>query len=188
MAVRKKKPARMARKGKKKVARSSSRREERRKSPVTTVPKKVARKSGTGNGMTPFQPTQPQRDQVEIMTGFGMTQEEIACLIENPRTGKGISTRTLGLHFGEEMHQGHAKIKRKVVGSLIAKATGDHPQAVTAAIFVCKARYNWRTEDRVVVDVAAGTGVLVVPANISPADWIAQAQKENEGKVSPVDD
>jgi hypothetical protein len=61
-----------------------------------------------------FAPTPDQRGNVEAMTGFGISQEEICRLIRNPETGRPIDTKTLQLHFADEIETGHIKANATV--------------------------------------------------------------------------
>ena len=61
-----------------------------------------------------FAPTADQRGNVEAMTGFGISQEEICRLIKNPETGKPIDIKTFELHFRDEIETGHIKANATV--------------------------------------------------------------------------
>lgn len=141
-------------------------------------------KRGPGTGQPPFKPSGDQRKQVELMQGIGMTYKEIATVTLNPTTGKGISVTTLQEHFRDELDVGGPVLKRQVVGALYKKATGDGPQSVAAAIFLCKTRYGMRETQ--VVEHTGHSGVLVAPASQTPQEWIEEQQRLNEDRVSPV--
>lgn len=151
----------------------------------------ATKKQGTKGkkGMTPFAPTEEQRVQVELLVGLGLTYKEIATVIINPRTGKGVSATTLQDHFGRELEQGLAKVKANVVRSLVKKAISDnHPQAAICAMFIAKCRFGWRQEDKLIHEVdVASTGVLVAPALISPEQWIKAQREKNATKKPPKD-
>ena len=120
------------------------------------------------------------------MIGMGMTYKEISTLTLNPSTGKGISVTTLQDHFHEQLMAGAPKLKRQVVGALYKKAiSDDHPNAVTAAIFLCKTRYGMRETQ--VLEHNVNSGVLLAPATMTPQEWIAEQRRKNEDRVSPVD-
>jgi hypothetical protein len=138
-------------------------------------------------GRPRFKPTNEQRRLVETLVGYGLTYKEIATIVINPQTGKGISSNTLERHFRDELDAGGARVKAKVIESLFKKATGESPQAVTAAIWITKARYGWKG-DHVTHEVQGAQGVLVAPATISPEEWIARAQERNKDKKPPTDD
>ena len=161
----------------KKTTKKAGAKKTTRRKPSTA---KVRANSDTGRGMPPFVPSEVQRKQVEQMTGLGMTQAEIAKLIESPRTGKGINPETLRKHFDAELRAGRAKLEFMLGSSLVKKAlSNDHPKSVTAAIFLLKSRFNWRDNETVVAEVAGGSGVLVVPATTTPSAWIEEVQKRN---------
>jgi len=83
---------------------------------------------GAGRPMSKkFAPTADQRGNVEAMTGFGISQEEICRLIKNPETGKPIDKKTLELHFAEEIATGATKANAtvgRVAYATIARAPG----------------------------------------------------------------
>lgn len=132
----------------------------------------------------PFRPTDEQRQQVELLVGLGLTLEEIATVIINPGTGKGISTDTLQAHFIKELDEGNAKVKAKVIGSLVKRAIShDHPQGAACGMFIAKCRYGWK--EKHAVEVESKAGVLVAPATMTPEEWIAQQQAANDEKKAP---
>jgi hypothetical protein len=137
-------------------------------------------------GMPAFEPTDDQRKQVELLVGLGLTYVEIATVIINPRTNRGISTTTLQQRFEKELAEGQAKVKARVVGSLVQRAVDhSHPQGATCAIFLAKTRYGYK-ETQVVEHENAG--VLVAPAAVTPEEWIAAQEEANEGRKSPVEE
>jgi hypothetical protein len=77
------------------------------------------------------------RRQVEAMAGYGIPETDIARVL-------GIDPKTLRKHYREELDTGHVLANAKVAESLFRKATGDHRQAVTAAIFWLKTRAGWK--------------------------------------------
>ena len=134
--------------------------------------------------MQRYVPTDDDRKNVELLVGFGLTQREICLLVKNPSTGKPISINTLGKCYQHELDSGVAHFHSAVAGSLYKKALSkDHPQAVTAAIWLSKARMGW--SEKVEHEVTAMVGVLVAPASQTPNEWIEQAQKANESKAPP---
>jgi hypothetical protein len=75
------------------------------------------------------------------MVATGIPQDQIARCI-------GISPNTLAKHYADEIETAMAHANAKVAGSLYQKATsGNHPQAVTAAIWWTKARMGWKGTD-----------------------------------------
>lgn len=105
-----------------------------------------------------FHPTPEQRQQVEAMIGFGLTQEQVAMLVINPNTGHGITVRTLVERFERELEIGIARANLAVVQALHRNATGrpaeydqrgqliraELPPNTTAQIWWTKARMGWR--------------------------------------------
>ncbi|BAQ44386.1 hypothetical protein Maq22A_c04930 [Methylobacterium aquaticum] len=75
------------------------------------------------------------------MTSYGIPQDDIARVLK-------ISPTTLRLHFRYELDVGATQANVMVAQSLFQKATGSHPQAVTAAIFWLKTRARWKEPPR----------------------------------------
>ena len=88
-------------------------------------------------GRPPHLPTPTERRQVEAMAGYGIPEADIARVLD-------IDARTLRKHYADELATGHIVTNAKVAESLFRKATGDHRQSVTAAIFWLKTRAGWR--------------------------------------------
>ena len=81
-----------------------------------------------------MQPTPEQRNQVEVLSGFGVPQHQIATLL-------GCDPKTLRKHFEDELSQGDAKATAKIAQTLYNKAvSGD----TACLIFWLKARAGWR--------------------------------------------
>lgn len=132
----------------------------------------------------PFKPTEEHRREVLLMAGFGLNHDQIAVLLKD-QNGAPIGPRLLRAHFDHELKSGAAMVNAKVVESLYKKAIGNGPQAVTACIWWTKARMGWRSTD-VIAHVAEGSnGVLVVPAQVTPEDWIEEQQHKNAKKAPP---
>ena len=64
-------------------------------------------------------PTQETRRQVETLTGFGLTQEQIAAVLK-------ITDRTLRKHYRSELDTGVLKANAAVADALFKKALGIH--------------------------------------------------------------
>jgi hypothetical protein len=71
-----------------------------------------------------FSPTADQRGNVEAMTGFGISKEEICRVVINPETGKPIDKKTLELHFVDEIETGQIKANATVGRVAYATITG----------------------------------------------------------------
>jgi hypothetical protein len=98
-----------------------------------------------------FAPTIEQRGNVEAMTGFGISREEICLLIKNPETGKPIDTKTLELHFADEINTGQTKANAtvgRVAYATITRAPGgiekdDHVRADLTRFWLAR-RMGWK--------------------------------------------
>jgi len=108
---------------------------------MAKLEKSVAKKQHTyggareGSGRKPFQPTDPERKQVEALSGYGLPIEQIAVLIR-----EGIDTDTLRKHFATELQSGKAKANAQVGKTLFQKVmAGD----TTAAIWWSKTQMKW---------------------------------------------
>ena len=88
-----------------------------------------------GSGRKAFEPTDPERKQVEALSGYGLPIEQIAVLIR-----EGIDTDTLRKHFATELVSGKAKANGQVGKTLFQKVmAGD----TTAAIWWSKTQMRW---------------------------------------------
>ena len=103
--------------------------------------KSVLKKAGPNGGARPgagrpaFEPTDPERKQVEAFSGYGLPIEQIAVLIRG-----GIDTDTLRKHFAIELQSGKAKANAQVGKTLFQKVmAGD----TTAAIWWSKTQMRW---------------------------------------------
>lgn len=74
-----------------------------------------------------------------------MIEEDIAKLVRNPDTQKGISPVTLRAKFRDELDRGHAIVLAQVANSLYKNATTHNN--VAAQIFMMKVRGRWRERD-----------------------------------------
>ena len=124
--------------------------------------------------------TDEMREQVQTLAGYGLSQDQIAQLFKNPKTGRPIGRTSLQRHFGEELKDGSLQMTATMVGHL-----EDHAKegSVAAAIFYLKCRAGWK--ERQVVEIESKSGVLVAPAAVSPEDWITAIQTANKGKLEP---
>lgn len=88
-----------------------------------------------GAGRKPFEPTDDERKQVEIISGYGLPIEQIAVLIRD-----GIDADTLRKYFATELQSGKAKANAQVGKTLFQKVmAGD----TTAAIWWSKTQMRW---------------------------------------------
>jgi len=81
-----------------------------------------------------FVPTMQQRKIVESAVSVGMTTDQVAILI-------GCGESTIKKYFQEELSKGLIKANMNVAGALYKSAMGGN---VTAQIFWCKTRLQWR--------------------------------------------
>lgn len=154
-----------------------------------TVKKRKQATTRKKGGQPPFAPTAKQRKRVERAVGLGMTYEEIAMITLNPKTKKGISTRTLQDHFPDELQCGRAKLKEDICDSIYTRAMkGGDKASATLLIFIAKTQYNWREEQKITHEVEANSGVLIAPSTMSPEDFIKAAEARNAAKKSPVEE
>ena len=73
-------------------------------------------RSRPGAGRPAFVPTENERRQVEALSGYGLSQENISALIRD-----GISLDTLREHFKKELLSGKAKANAQVTKSIFQK-------------------------------------------------------------------
>lgn len=88
-------------------------------------------------------PTAKTRKRAILLAGLGLTQEEIATVME-------IATRTLTTHYTEELRLGAIKADTHVLENLYRMATGTGPEAGKAAIFWTKVKRRWHEVQRVI--------------------------------------
>ena len=95
------------------------------------------------NGKT-YEPTDQERQTVEAMTAYGITEAEIAKII-------GIAPKTLRKHFQQERENGASKANSKVAQFLYHAASGkalkdgaSHSDCLKASMFWAKTRMQWR--------------------------------------------
>lgn len=95
------------------------------------------------NGKT-YKPTDQERQTVEAMTAYGITEAEIAKII-------GIAPKTLRKHFQQERENGASKANSKVAQFLYHAASGkalkdgaSHSDCLKASMFWAKTRMQWR--------------------------------------------
>jgi hypothetical protein len=97
-----------------------------------------------------FAPTADQRGNVEAMSGFGISQEEICRVIINPETGKPIDRKTLELHFSDEIETGYIKANAtvgRIAYATITAAPGGIPDnhgRVELTKFWLARRMGWK--------------------------------------------
>ena len=105
---------------------------------------------------TRFVPTEKQRGMVESMAGFGLPQNDIACLLD-------IGPVVLREVFRRELDLGKAKASLKIGQTLFQQAIGteDRPPNIAALIYWTKSQMGWR-EKQFVEITGADSGPLRV--------------------------
>ena len=86
---------------------------------------------------TPHQPTEKQRQMVQIAKAAGLTDDQVSGLI-------GIDLKTLRKHYRSELDNANSRAIAAVAANLYKRATSDAKEAVPAAIFWLKTRGGWR--------------------------------------------
>lgn len=92
---------------------------------------KPAEKPKRGRGRpegTGFHPTDEQRSMVRAMAGYRIPQDEMCLLIINPKNKLPISLITLRKHFSEEIRQGYAHLKTRIMAATVRNALGEVEQ------------------------------------------------------------
>lgn len=118
-------------------------------------PNKVRRKDA-------FTPTDKQRAQVEVLAAAGVSHGIIADMIGCP------SDRTLRTYFEKELRLGGPKLVSMAVNVIAAALTRDNvpwPDKLRAAIYVTKARGDWRERD--VVEHTGKDGGPILTKDVS---------------------
>ena len=128
-----------------------------------------------------FSPTPEQRNQVEVLAGFGLPQTQIAVLL-------GCDPKTLRKHFESELAVGDAKATAKIAQTLYNKAVGGDTASL---IFWLKARAGWR--ERIVQEHTGPDGkepmslqVRFVdrPPQETREEWMARRQRELDSRAA----
>ena len=99
-------------------------------------------------------PTDKDRKQVMMMSGIGLTHDQISKVMQ-------ISDETLRKYYREELETGEAKTTAMVAQNLFNIATGSGQGAVTAGIFWMKTRAGWREVNRNEITGANGGAIQV---------------------------
>lgn len=77
-------------------------------------------------GRPPFEPTDEQRRNVEIMVGLGIPQDSICIMMRNKKD-RPITEATLRKHFKKEIAQAQAKLHVTVGNFMVATILGREP-------------------------------------------------------------
>ena len=114
-----------------------------------------------------FEPTAEQRRMVQVMSGIGVPQDQIALLIS-------VDPKTLRKSCREDLDRGMAEANAKVGQSLFNMATTGNN--VAAAIFWMKARAGWREKHEVIVEPGTHWFIRGEVEAESAEEWAEQAQ------------
>lgn len=87
-------------------------------------------------GRPSHQPTDRDRQMVEVLSGFAIPLERIAQVI-------GVSRPTLQRHYQTEINVGAAKVEATLIGNLLAIAKGKNGTALKAIMFSLHCRFGW---------------------------------------------
>ncbi len=98
--------------------------------------KKPAAPEKKPRGRPSHVPTKKTREDVEILSACGNTEDVIAKVI-------GVSEPTLRLHYRKELDDGFAMANFKVARNLFHQATRDDPRAFNAIKFWLNTRAGW---------------------------------------------
>lgn len=111
-----------------------------------------------------FEPTQEQRELVNLLASMGVAQEDIAKVVK-------IGERTLRKYFKEELATATIKANAKVAGALFRMATDPKGgmKAVTAQIFWLKTRARWKESSSVELSGVNGAAIQSYAVNINAA-------------------
>jgi hypothetical protein len=108
-----------------------------------------------GAGRPAFVPTDKERQQAEVLSGYGLPLEHICVLIRD-----GINIDTLRAHFKKELVSGKAKANSMVGKTLYQKATGGD---TTAMIWWSKTQMKWK--ESLEVDHTSSDGSMTPKAS-----------------------
>lgn len=107
----------------------------------------------------PHEPTEKDRNQVTLMAGIGLTQDQICKII-------GVSDETLRKYYEKELDTATSMMNAQVAQNLFRIATSKGAGAVASAIFWMKTRGGWREVDRREITGANGGPLAIADANL----------------------
>ncbi len=87
-------------------------------------------------GRPPHQPSDKDRQMVEVLAGFAVPTAKIADVL-------GITQPTLLNHYETELRTGAAKVEATLVGNLLRLAKGSDGTALKAITFALNCRFGW---------------------------------------------
>lgn len=104
----------------------------------------------------PHSPSEETRAEVRALSGFGITQDDIARYLD-------IDPKTLRKHYRDELDTGTTHANAEVARSLHKQAT--EGGNVAAAIFWMKARAGWREKQEVELSGPGGGPIATLDAS-----------------------
>ena len=93
-------------------------------------------KAKRANGRPSHQPSDKDRQMVEVLAGYAVSTAKIADVI-------GIDQKTLFKHYGDQIRRGSASVEAKLVGNLLRIAGGTDGTALKAIMFSLQCRFGW---------------------------------------------
>jgi hypothetical protein len=142
-----------------------------------------------------FAPSADQRGNVEAMTGFGISQDEIRRVVINPETGKPIDKKTLELYFADEIETGHIKANAtvgRVAYATITAAPGgipdNHARAELTKFWLAR-RMGWKEtnvhQHKGEVEVSNARGIVTsLIARLSSARTAGSGNSSDDGSTT----
>jgi hypothetical protein len=123
------------------------------------------------------EPTNEQRQQAMLLSGYGIPQEQIATMLH-------LDAKTLRLHYRRELDVGLIQANAAVARSLYRMAV--HDKVPAAAIFWMKARAGWKDRQDVTIE---GTQTVQLQHLVAARAFSAQLNRELiEGEASTPED
>lgn len=117
------------------------------------------------------------------MSICGFSQDDIAALIKNPNTGKGVGLDTLRKYFPEELAQGQATMVKELVGAFRKNVRRGKEASI---IFGLKTRARWSEKHEHVLMNPDGSPVQALPPSLNVT--FSGSNLKIEGKTSEKSD
>lgn len=105
-----------------------------------------------GRGQPPHEPTEQDRAKVKALSAYGIPQEQIARVFD-------IDSKTLRLHYRDELDLGVIEANAQVAKTLFSQATKEGN--TTAAIWWTKSRMGWKEKTEVAHTDAEGNSMTL---------------------------
>ena len=105
-----------------------------------------------GRGQPPHEPTEKTRATVKAMSAYGIPQEQVARVLD-------IDSKTLRLHYRDELDLGVIEANAQVAKTLFQQATKEGN--TTAAIWWTKSRMGWKEKQEIAHTDAEGNSIAI---------------------------